>query len=153
MKVMGSRGSHYILSIVKSLPFQTTKTTRAVCCKLLWLHIFSTQALQRFLGRFLTLLPAGNLDVDPTKRITTFLPMTDPWDERYIFLHGWVIFMANVGKCTVRPMDPMGESVRRSNTRCRIYYWHHGSSATIFRMLDYLRSPDHHAFSEVSHFA
>ena len=27
-------------------------------------------------------------------------PMTDPWDERYIYLHGWLIFMVNVGKYT-----------------------------------------------------
>ena len=25
------------------------------------------------------------------------LPMTDPWDERYIYLHEWLIFMVNVG--------------------------------------------------------
>ena len=26
----------------------------------------------------------------------------------YIYLHEWLIFMVNVGKYTVRPMDPMG---------------------------------------------
>ena len=28
------------------------------------------------------------------------IPMTDPWDERYIYLHEWLIFMVNVGKYT-----------------------------------------------------
>ena len=36
-----------------------------------------------------------------------FLPMTDPWDERYIYRHEWLIFMVNVGKYT-SPMDGMG---------------------------------------------
>ena len=31
-----------------------------------------------------------------------------PRDERYIYRHEWLIFMVNVGKYTVRPMDPMG---------------------------------------------
>ena len=31
----------------------------------------------------------------------------DPWDEWYIDLHGWLIFMVNVGKY-ISPMDPMG---------------------------------------------
>ena len=36
-------------------------------------------------------------------------PMTDPWDERYIYLHGWFVFCGKlVGKCTACPMDPMG---------------------------------------------
>ena len=31
------------------------------------------------------------------------LPMTDPWDERYNYLHEWLIFtaMVHVGKCTI----------------------------------------------------
>ena len=34
-------------------------------------------------------------------------PMTDPWDEGYIYLHEWLnFFMVNVGKYT-SPMDPM----------------------------------------------
>ena len=28
--------------------------------------------------------------------------------ERYIYLHEWLIFVVNVGKYTVRPMDAMG---------------------------------------------
>ncbi len=28
-------------------------------------------------------------------------PMTDPWDERYIYLHEWLILMVNVGKYTI----------------------------------------------------
>ena len=28
------------------------------------------------------------------------LPMTDPWDERYIYLHERLTFMVNVGTCT-----------------------------------------------------
>ena len=28
-------------------------------------------------------------------------PMTDPWDERYIYVHQWLIFMVNVGKYTI----------------------------------------------------
>ncbi len=32
--------------------------------------------------------------------------MTDPWDERYIYLHVFLL-MVNVGKYT-SPMDPMG---------------------------------------------
>ena len=35
-------------------------------------------------------------------------PMTDPCDERYIYLHEWHKSMVNVGKYTVRPMDPIG---------------------------------------------
>ena len=34
--------------------------------------------------------------------------MTDPWDERYIYLYICLICMVDVGKYTVRPMDPMG---------------------------------------------
>ena len=29
------------------------------------------------------------------------LPMTDPWDERYIYLHEWLKFMIHVGKYTI----------------------------------------------------
>ena len=36
-----------------------------------------------------------------------FIPITDPWDEGYIYLHEWLIFMVNVGKYT-SPLDPMG---------------------------------------------
>ena len=32
-------------------------------------------------------------------------PMTDPWDERYIYLHGCLIFMVNVGN--IPYMDPV----------------------------------------------
>ena len=32
--------------------------------------------------------------------------MTDPWDERYIYLHLVGFYGKLVGKCTVRPMDP-----------------------------------------------
>ncbi len=28
-------------------------------------------------------------------------PMTNPWDERYIYVHQWLIFMVNVGKYTI----------------------------------------------------
>ena len=34
--------------------------------------------------------------------------MTDPWDERYIYLHESHTNQLNVGEYTVRPMDPMG---------------------------------------------
>ena len=34
------------------------------------------------------------------------MPMTDLWDERYIYLHGWLMFMVDVGMYT-SPMDPM----------------------------------------------
>ena len=35
-------------------------------------------------------------------------PMKDPWDERYIYLHEWVMYYGKlVGKYTVRPMDPL----------------------------------------------
>ena len=34
-------------------------------------------------------------------------PMTDPCDERYMYLHESLIFTVNVGKYTVRPMNPM----------------------------------------------
>ena len=34
-------------------------------------------------------------------------PMTHQWDERYICLHEWLIFMVNVGKYT-SPMEPLG---------------------------------------------
>ena len=35
------------------------------------------------------------------------IPKNDPWDERYIYLHGWLICMVllYLGKYTVRPMD------------------------------------------------
>ena len=33
---------------------------------------------------------------------TVSVPMTYPWDERYIYLHGWLIFMVNVGKYNIR---------------------------------------------------
>ena len=34
------------------------------------------------------------------------MPMTDPWDERYIYLHLVDFEGFHVGKYTVRPMDP-----------------------------------------------
>ena len=34
--------------------------------------------------------------------------MTDPWEEEYIHLHEWLIFMINDGNYTVRPMHGMG---------------------------------------------
>ena len=38
-------------------------------------------------------------------------PMTDPWDERYIYLYEWLKCMVNVGTCTIQYhtyMDLMG---------------------------------------------
>ena len=42
-------------------------------------------------------------------------PMTDPWDERYIYLHEWLIFMGfrvriyiYTSPIYTSPMDPMG---------------------------------------------
>ena len=38
----------------------------------------------------------------------------DPWDERYIYLHEWSMFMINVGKCTVGKYTihgPYGETL------------------------------------------
>ena len=34
-------------------------------------------------------------------------PITDPWDERYIYLHLAPNFMVDVGK-NISPMDPYG---------------------------------------------
>ena len=38
---------------------------------------------------------------------TSTIPIDTQWDERYIYLHEWLIFMVNVGKYTSH-MDPMG---------------------------------------------
>ena len=56
-----------------------------------------------------------------------FHPMTDPWDERYIYLHGWLIFMVNVGKYT-SPMDPIVVSFRgcKENMRKSLKSEHEG---------------------------
>ena len=47
-------------------------------------------------------------------------------DERYIDLHGWLIFMVNVGKYT-SPMDPMGiKKHQATRTKCNElsnFYW------------------------------
>ena len=42
-----------------------------------------------------------------------YQPMTDPWDERYILpMHDWLILYGKlVGKYTVRPTDPNGQSM------------------------------------------
>ena len=37
--------------------------------------------------------------------------MTDLWDERiFTYIHEWLMCMRNVGKHTVRPMNPMGKN-------------------------------------------
>ena len=35
--------------------------------------------------------------------------MADPWDERYICLHEWLIFMVSVN---IPHMDPMGKQLQ-----------------------------------------
>ena len=35
------------------------------------------------------------------------MPITDPWEERYIYLREWLFFMVNVGQYNIS-MDPMG---------------------------------------------
>ena len=42
-------------------------------------------------------------------------PMTDPWDERYIYIHEWLKFMVNVGNYTMT-MNPMG--MKRDKIQC-----------------------------------
>ena len=51
----------------------------------------------------------NNLDKDLVGISMRFtdLPVTHPWDEGYIYLHEWLIFMVNVGKYTSH-MDDMG---------------------------------------------
>ena len=44
-------------------------------------------------------------------------PMTDPWDERYIYLHEWLSCMVNVG-IYASPMDAMGYIDFRSSRNC-----------------------------------
>ena len=37
----------------------------------------------------------------------------DPWDERSIYLHDWLILYGKlVGHYTVRPTDPMGNTIQ-----------------------------------------
>jgi len=47
----------------------------------------------------------------------------DPWDEWYIDLHGWLIFMVNVGKYTSPMMDPMGIKKHHAiRTNCNTFF-------------------------------
>ena len=41
--------------------------------------------------------------------------MKDPWDERYIYLHEWLIFMVNVGTYAI-PIDSMGKETINKST-------------------------------------
>ena len=47
-------------------------------------------------------------------------PMTDPWDERYIYLHEWLIFMVNVAKYTIH--GSYGWCISYSGITCKIWY-------------------------------
>ena len=41
--------------------------------------------------------------------------MTDPWDERYIYLHEWLNFMVNVGTYAIF-IDSMGKETISKST-------------------------------------
>ena len=43
------------------------------------------------------------------------MPITDPWEERYIYLHEWLFFMVNVGQYNIS-MDPMGWEIHHHGT-------------------------------------
>ena len=48
--------------------------------------------------------------------------MADPWDERYICLHEWLIFMVSVN---IPHMDPMGKQLQYESEKEKktIYGW------------------------------
>ena len=37
------------------------------------------------------------------------MPMTDPWDERYIYLHEWLVFCGKLVGKYINPMDPINK--------------------------------------------
>ena len=54
--------------------------------------------------------PKKNKGLEPEKG-SFQIPVPDPWDERYIYLHEWLFFlMVNEGKYT-SPMDLMGNGI------------------------------------------
>ena len=46
----------------------------------------------------------------------------DPWDDWYIYLHGWLIFMGHVGKYT-SPMDPQGRKQTQNPSKSGTFRW------------------------------
>ena len=41
---------------------------------------------------------------------TLFMPMTDPWDERYIYLHEWLFFYGKLISKYISLMDPINKT-------------------------------------------
>ena len=46
--------------------------------------------------------------------------MADPWDERYIRLHEWLIFIVNVN---IPHMDPMGKQLQYESGKKHNILW------------------------------